>query len=151
MIAAAGSGALLLGAFGFELLGGLAPCKLCIWQRWPHGLAALLGLLVLLWPGRLLHVLGAALMLGSAGLGAYHTGVERGWWAGPSSCSGAGPGLSGLSGADLLSLEPGPPLVLCTDVAWQMFGLSMASYNALASLALAVLWVLAFSAAGTRR
>ena len=38
LLAAGGSLALLLGAFGFQAL-GYAPCKLCLWQRWPHGAA----------------------------------------------------------------------------------------------------------------
>src|SRR6185295_8411682 len=38
------SALLLTGAFLFQYAGGLAPCEMCIWQRWPHGAAILLGL-----------------------------------------------------------------------------------------------------------
>ena len=41
-LASLGSLALLVGAFGFQHLGGLPPCKLCIWQRYPHALAVLI-------------------------------------------------------------------------------------------------------------
>ena len=138
--AAAGSAALLLGALAFQYLGGLAPCPLCIWQRWPHGIAIALGLLLLAWPERGLTLLGALAMLAGAGIGLYHTGIERGWWPGPESCTGAGTGaLGGLSGDALLSLDAPTGLVMCDEVVWQMFGLSMASWNALASFGLALI------------
>src|SRR5258705_10688602 len=44
LLAGGVSAALLLGAFAFQYLGGLAPCEMCIWQRWPHGGAILFGL-----------------------------------------------------------------------------------------------------------
>jgi len=87
--------------------------------------------------------LGALAALGTAGIGAYHTGVERGWWQGPTSCTGAGNDLSGLSGADLLSTQIADTVIMCDEVAWAMLGLSMATWNMLFSLGLAVLWVMA--------
>lgn len=143
LLAAAGSLALLLGAFGFQLL-GYAPCKLCIWQRWPHGVAIAAGALVLAMGPLLL--LGLAGMLGAlttAGIGVYHTGIERGWWEGPSDCTGTGDSLAGMSGTDLLSTEVPVDIVLCDEVAWAFLGLSMASWNALISLALALIWAAA--------
>ena len=59
------------------------------------------------------------------------------------SCTGTGPGLGGLSGTDLLSQTDVPALVMCDQVAWALGGLSMASWNAVLSLGLAVIWVLA--------
>jgi len=90
------------------------------------------------YPARAGAFAGALAMLVGAGLGLYHTGVEREWWSGPAAC--AGEGLRGLSGAELLDPASAAPLVLCGDVAWSFLGLSMASWNALASLALAALW-----------
>lgn len=142
LLAAGGSAALLLGAYGFQAL-GYAPCQLCLWQRWPHGAAIVAGLLALtgvaftLWAAA-----GALSALTTAGIGAYHTGVERGWWEGPQACSGGG-SLSGLTGADLLSTEGASDVVRCDEVAWAFAGLSMASWNALASLLLAGVWVAA--------
>ena len=148
VIAGAGSAALLVGAWGFQAA-GYAPCAMCLWQRWPHWVAVALGLAA--WalradaPGGALAAiagLGAAAALATAGLGLFHTGVERKWWEGPSSCTGTGTGLSGLSGDELLSLEgPAPPM--CDVVAWSLMGLSMASWNALLSLGLAGLWTAA--------
>ena len=58
LLAAGGSAALLLGAFGFQYIGELAPCKLRIWQRYPHALAVLIGVAAVAIRGRLLPLLG---------------------------------------------------------------------------------------------
>ena len=142
LLAAGGSLALLVGAFIFQAL-GFAPCKLCLWQRWPHAAAiAVGGLVLLLGPLVLLGIAGALSALTTAGIGIYHTGVERGFWEGPSSCTGDAGGLGGLSGQDLLSTEAPNTIVLCDEVAWAdpVIGLSMATWNVLASLAFAYLW-----------
>ena len=140
LLAAGGSAALLAGAFLFQAL-GYAPCKLCLWQRWPHGAAILIGVLALAVPGRLLPALGALAALATSGVGVYHTGVERGWWLGPSTCT-SGP-IGGKSAEDLLNSIMNAPLIRCDEVAWSLFGLSMASWNAILSLALALIWVAA--------
>lgn len=141
LLAAGGSLALLLGAFFFQAL-GYAPCKLCIWQRWPHGVAIGAGVLVLaLGPMLLLGLIGLAGALTTAGIGIYHTGIERDYWEGPADCTGSGDSLAGMSGADLLSLDVPVDIVMCDEVAWAFLGLSMASWNALISFALAVIWV----------
>ncbi|GGH17867.1 dihydroneopterin aldolase [Cribrihabitans marinus] len=140
-MAAGGSAALLLGAWGFQYLGGLAPCKLCYWQRYPHAVAALLGLAALALPGRALPLLGALAALATAGIGAFHAGVEQGWWSGPSTCS-SGP-VGGLSAEELMDQIMAAPLVRCDDIPWEMLGISMAGWNALISLGLAGLWLMA--------
>jgi len=141
-LATAGSAALLAGAFGFEFIGGLAPCHLCWLQRYPHAAAILIGILALLLPKvlpRLLPVAGAAATLITAAYGAYHTGVERHWWPGPTTCtSGA---LGNISAKDLLAQIQAAPLVQCDVVAWSMLGISMASWNMLASLVLTAIWL----------
>ena len=81
-LAAVGSLAVLLGAFAFQAA-GYAPCAMCLWQRWPHAIAIGLGLLFALTRGRWVALLGALTMIVSAGLGVFHTGVERDWWEGP--------------------------------------------------------------------
>lgn len=142
-LAAAGSAALLAGAFAFQYIGGLAPCHLCLLQRYPHGAAVAIGALALLIPGtlfgRMLPWAGAAAALTTAAYGAYHTGVERHWWAGPDTCT-SGP-IGQLSAKDLLAQIQAAPVVQCDQVAWQMFGLSMASWNMLAALILVAIWV----------
>jgi disulfide bond formation protein DsbB len=142
LLAAGGSVALLAGAFLFQAM-GYAPCAMCLWQRWPHGAAIALGALGLFAPLALVALAGAAAALTTSGLGLYHAGVEQGWWEGPSSCTAAGGGLGGLSGSDLLSVEGAGRLVLCDEVVWSFLGLSMAGWNALISLGLALVWLLA--------
>ncbi len=145
LAAAGGSAALLLGALGFQYIGGLPPCDLCIWQRWPHLAAVILGAAALALPGRLLPLLGAVAALTTSGFGLYHTGVERGWWEGPSTCT-SGP-VGGLTPDQLMEQIMSAPLVRCDEVPWELLGLSMASWNALAALVLALVWLAAARAA----
>jgi disulfide bond formation protein DsbB len=135
----AGSAGLLLGAFAFQYLGGMAPCKLCLWQRWPHGAAVLIGALALLWPVRGLALLGALSALTTAGLGVYHTGVEQKWWQGPTTCTSSS--IDGVSPEQLLNQILAAPIVRCDEIAWQMLGLSMPSWNAVLSLVFAACWL----------
>ena len=144
ILAAAGSAALMIGALAFQHIGGMAPCKLCIWQRWPHVTAIAIGALAMLavLPQRLLAGLGAVAALTTAGIGVYHTGVERGCWEGTASCrSGC---VAGRYDEDLFAQIMAAPLVRCDEVPWEMLGLSMASWNAVASLCLAGLWLMAW-------
>ncbi len=139
LLAAGGSAGLLLAAFAFQHLGGMAPCKLCLWQRWPHGAAIGIGALAVVIPGMLLPLFGALAALATAGIGAYHTGVEKDWWEGPSSCSAQG--TEGLTAQELMDQILSAPLVRCDEVPWSMFGLSMASWNMVVALILALLWL----------
>jgi disulfide bond formation protein DsbB len=137
--AAFGSFALLAGAFIFQLM-GYAPCKMCMWQRWPHATAVVIGVFAVAVSRhqKVFAVLGALAATTTAVIGVYHTGVERKWWEGPSSCTGSG----ALNTNDLLSTDIAT-IVMCNDVVWSLLGLSMASYNALISFALAALWIVA--------
>ncbi len=134
------SAALLLGAWGFQYF-GYAPCEMCIWQRWPHGMAIWLGL-----GGGLLLATGALprktatliatlaiLALGLSGaIGVFHAGVEWKLWPGPPACTGFGyvPGQEDVSGFQI---------VRCDEAQWRLFGISLAGYNALFSLGFAYL------------
>ncbi|MCE8546282.1 disulfide bond formation protein B [Ruegeria pomeroyi] len=141
LLAAGGSAALLLAAWGFQYLGGMAPCKLCIWQRYPHGAAALIGAVTLATGWRILPWAGALAALTTAGIGLYHAGVEQGWWEGPTTCT-SGP-IGGLSAEQLMAQIMEAPLVRCDEIPWDLFGISMAGWNGLVSLGLALVWLLA--------
>lgn len=141
ILAGLGSAALLLGAFGFQHLGDLAPCKLCLWQRWPHAAAVVLALVGALWPARVVALAGAVAAGTTAGIGGYHVGVEQRWWQGPTTCSGGD--ISGQSVQDLLKSILEAPIVRCDEIAWEWLGLSMAGWNMVISLALMGLWLLA--------
>jgi disulfide bond formation protein DsbB len=137
-----GSALLLVAAFGFQHLGGLAPCEMCLWQRWPHAVAIGIGAVALAVPMGVIALLGALSMAVNAGISLLHTGVERGWWVLNLACTGGGD-LSAMDIAALLDPSIGAPIVLCTEVAWSLLGLSMASWNGLASLALGAIWIAA--------
>ena len=142
LVAAAGSGMLLAGAYLFQAL-GYAPCQMCFWQRYPHTLAIAIGAVLWLWPSRFLAALGALSTLMTAGIGAFHAGVEQKWWDGPSSCTGDGAGLSGLSGQDLLATNTLEKLVMCDEISWAFAGLSMPGWNAVFSTLLCATWIIA--------
>ena len=141
LLAAAGSLALIVGALTFQYL-GYPPCKLCHWQRWPHYAAIAIGAGVLvLGPLALLGVAGALAALITAGIGFYHSGVEQGYWEGPSTCTGDAGGLAGMSGDQLLSLDTTDTIIMCDEITWSFAGLSMATWNAILSLVLAAIWL----------
>ena len=138
-----GSVALLLAAFAFQYLGGLPPCPLCIDQRWAHGIAIALGVLVLVWPRRGLAVLAGFAVLVGAGIALYHAGIEQQWWAGPTTCTALDPGT--VPSGELLDRILETPVVLCDQIAWSFGGVSMAGWNAILSLILALVWLRAYA------
>ncbi|MCU0908486.1 MAG: disulfide bond formation protein B [Rhodobacteraceae bacterium] len=140
VLAAGGSVALLAGAFIFQAL-GYPPCALCLWQRWPHAAAIAIGAVALFLPHAALPLAGAGAALATAGVGLYHTGVERAWWDGPTTCTSAP--LGQLSPQELMEQIMTAPLVRCDEVAWSLAGLSMASWNAILSVLLALAWAMA--------
>lgn len=150
LLAGAGSAALLLGALGFQAA-GYAPCELCILQRWPHLAAVIAAALIgaLGWR-RPLAVLGLLAALMAAALGAYHAGVELGWWQGPSHCSGGIADIARMSPADLMKSIKAAAPVRCDEVAWQLLGISMAGWNAMLSAGLAALWARSAAAPARR-
>ena len=134
-------------AFVAQHVFGLAPCTLCIWQRWPYVLAAVCALLALSTPvgryGRTgLMSLAAAAFVAGAGISGFHAGVEYGWWAGLPECGGDGvsPEVSMRDLDAVLSGQERP--VSCAEPALVVLGLSMAGWNFLASLFLAVATIL---------
>ncbi|MDZ7904407.1 MAG: disulfide bond formation protein B [Cypionkella sp.] len=140
MAAAGGSAALLLGAFGFQYLGGLLPCTLCLWQRWPHAAAVAIGALGLALPQRIWPILGALAALTTAAIALFHVGVEQFWWDGLATCTANS--MAGVSVDDLLSLDTQVAApVRCDAIPWQFMGLSMAGWNGVLSLGLAAAWV----------
>lgn len=140
ILASFGSAALLAGAFVFQAL-GYPPCHLCLLQRWPHAAAVVIGVLALVLGWRMLPWLGATAALTTAGLGLYHTGVERQWWEGPTTCTSGS--IAGVDPKALLDQILAAPIVKCDVAAWQLLGISMASWNMLLSLILVFVWIAA--------
>lgn len=136
--------ATIAGAWFFEIVLEILPCPLCLVQRYAYYFAFPFGLLVavaiakgtprcLIIPP--LAVL-ALVALGNAGLGAYHAGVEWGFWTGPTACSGT---VLDLGRGSLLENLDRVKVVRCDEVQWRFLGLSLAGYNALISLLMAVI------------
>jgi disulfide bond formation protein DsbB len=132
--------ALLAGALGSQYLGGLHPCEMCHWQRWPHYAAVGLALLSFVMRGPLLVRLAGAAIALSGLIGVYHSGVELGILEGLTQCSSA---VRTTSGADLLAEIMSAPVIRCDQVQWTFAGISMAGWNAIISVsgALLILWL----------
>ncbi len=135
------------GALGFQYIGGLRPCELCLYQRWPYYAVAGIGLIAALAGDR--RVSGAVLLLAAllfaidAGLAFYHAGVEQHWFAGPGACTGLA--LKAGSVEDLQAQLLATPPVRCDQIQWSLFGISLAGWNVVAALALTIFSLAAFA------
>ncbi|MCH1427789.1 MAG: disulfide bond formation protein B [Alphaproteobacteria bacterium] len=128
---------LLAGAFWFEIIVGLPPCNLCIWQRWPHAIIiAIAGIGLVAIKQNWMLLLIALSAISTALIGLYHSGVEQGWWSGPSGCSNQLNSDTDISSLTTSLLEM--PVVKCDEIAWSLMGISMAGWNSIASFAIAV-------------
>ena len=128
---------LLLGALGSQFLGGLYPCEMCHWQRWPHYSAVLLAAATFVVPQRSLRaslVLVAALLIGISGaIGLFHAGVEYHWWNGITACTTT-VSMAGTTPAERLAAIMNAPMVRCDAAQWTLAGISLAGFNAIFSL-----------------
>jgi len=125
--------AVYVAQFGF----GLAPCEMCWWQRYPHFAAIPLAGAAFATRGTRMGAalvrLAALAILVSGLIGAFHAGVEYGWWQGPTACS------STSLGDDPLAAIMNAPLIRCDTAPWTLMGVSLAGFNFLISVASAVL------------
>jgi disulfide bond formation protein DsbB len=137
--------ATLAGAWFFELVLDIRPCPLCLEQRYAYYLAVPLGLVLAFAASRraprpvLLAGFAVLLLaaLANAWLGGYHAGVEWQFWQGPTDCSG--PLVNLGSAGNLLERLDTVKVVRCDEVQWRFLGLSLAGYNVLISLAMALI------------
>ena len=131
--------AVLGAALASQYWGGLDPCELCLAERWPWWGAIVISAAVWLSGNRLSLTASASALalvfLVSAGLGFYHAGVELHWFAGPSACTAGDTAATSIDAlrAQLIGKQP----VMCDQVQWSLFDISLAGWNGLASLALA--------------
>jgi disulfide bond formation protein DsbB len=137
-----GASGLLFGALGFQYLGGLAPCEMCLWQR--YALLVVIGLGLLAWAARnarAVQLLAALAMAADAALGLFHVGVEQHWWQGITTCAAAP--VTGSTSA-IMAQVLAQPLVRCDAIPWSLFGISMAGWNAIVAALLtgAALWLI---------
>jgi disulfide bond formation protein DsbB len=132
---------LLGGAIGSQYLGGLFPCEMCMWQRWPHVAAIFAALAAIALRGNrfasaVFTLLSAFALATSGAIGAFHAGVEYGWWEGLTTCATNARPAPGQSALDAIM---NATLVRCDVAPWDLFGISLAGYNALFSLGGALL------------
>lgn len=137
LLALALPAALLAGAWMFQLIGGLIPCEMCHWQRWPH--YAALGVAALAFgtrgrPRVALIAVAALLIATSGAIGVAHLGVEQHWWNGFTACT-APTNITGTTAAERLDSLLAQPIVRCDMPQWTLFGVSMAAFNAFFSVA----------------
>ena len=138
------SASLYAGALWFQYVGGLMPCSLCLWQRWPHIIIVLLALISLF--VRMPRLVLTAIAIAAATsviLAGYHAGVEWQLWSGPGGCT-----ASLTRSGDLTSLTDSllaTPVVRCDEVAWSFMGLSMAGWNSLFSLDICLIALICLS------
>lgn len=143
----------LLGALAFQYIGGLEPCVLCIYQRWPYVAVLGLSLLALMLGGNrttrgvLLYLCAGTFIVG-LGLAVYHVGIEQGIFEGTAACGGV---ATPETLEELRAQLEAAPVVRCDEVAWSLFGISLAGYNGLISLALAAFSFTAARIAPRRR
>lgn len=125
--------ALMAGALAFQYVGHLYPCEMCWWQRYPHIAAILLAAAAFLVGDagyrKVLVLLAALAILTSGAIGVYHAGVEYHWWRGLTACTAT------ISGPVTLDSIMNAPIVRCDVAQWRLFGISLAGYNALFSIA----------------
>jgi disulfide bond formation protein DsbB len=137
--------ATLAGAWYFEIVLKMPPCPLCLEERIPYHVIIPLSLLLAIAalaraPRTLIAVGFVAIMIAvlcGAAISTYHAGVEWSWWPGPTDCSG--PIADFTKQGSLLSQLDSVHPIRCDEAAWRLFGISLAGYNALISLALAVI------------
>lgn len=131
--------AIILGtAFAFQLA-GYPPCDLCWWQRYPYMAimgVALVGTAIRAVPRLWLLLLLALLFATDAGIAAFHFGVEQRWWEGLSTCSSYVDVTDSID--DALKAIMDAPLIRCDEIAWSLFGISMAGYNFLIATIMAI-------------
>lgn len=148
--------ATIAGAWFFQLVLEILPCPLCLEQRYAYYLAIPLGALTALAAKNgaprppLLAALAilALATLANAGLGAYHSGVEWGFWKGPTDCSG--PVVNLGNAGDLFSRLDTVKVVRCDEVQWRFLGLSLAGYNVLISLLMSAIAAWGFARTAKR-
>ena len=114
-LATLGSLVLMGSVYFFQHVLGYAPCKMCLWQRWPHAAAILIGIIAIALRDARLALLGGLAALTTSIIGFYHAGVELKWWDGPQTCTSGS--TTGMSSQDLLNQILAAPIARCDVVA----------------------------------
>lgn len=142
--------ATILAAWGFQVIGGYLPCALCLQQRWPYYIGLPLAFVSLAsawlngpaWLTRGTLAAAGLVFLYGAYLGLFHAGVEWALWEGPSDCAAT----PATSTGNILEQIEDIRIVPCNEASWRFpaaWGLSFAGWNAVISLVLGLVAVVA--------
>ncbi|MEO1489372.1 MAG: disulfide bond formation protein B [Pseudomonadota bacterium] len=128
---------LLAGAYISQYVFGLFPCEMCWWQRYPHFVALLFAALAFFAPpARMWAALAGVGLMTSGVIGAFHAGVEYGWWQGITACAKIDGSINVLD-------PSAAPLQRCDTAPWDLFGISLAGFNFLfSSMGAIAIWAL---------
>lgn len=141
------SATMLAIAHAFEAFGGLSPCALCLHQREVYwvalGISALAMFVRFLLHNhslmRAVNAILAVVFLSGAAIAFFHSGVEQHWWKGLPECAKIG---NVVVAEDLLgALSKSMNTASCDEIPWAFLGLSMAVWNTITSLGLALISV----------
>jgi len=133
--------------------GGLAPCELCLTERWPWDVAIVIAFVAAMAGSRpalswVALLLAAVFAVGSV-LAFYHVGVEQHWFAGPSACTAAAGTPETLEALEAQLMHQQP--ARCDEPVWTLFGVSLAGWNFLASLVMTAICLTGFAWVRGRR
>ena len=136
----AASAAVLGAALLSQYWGGLAPCELCLLERAPWWIAMGIAIATLLFTRQLALPVTAMLLalvfIASTALGFYHVGVEQHWFRGPTACTSSSGVPQTL--AELKQMLARTQTVMCDQVQWSLAGISLAGWNFIASVMIAI-------------
>lgn len=136
-------------ALFFQHVLGYAPCELCYYQRYPYMLVIAISAIAFVTRNR--HDIGLkraargflimiiALLFLDAAIALFHVGVEQKWWEGLSTCTANFD--AGATSAELLDTILNANAIRCDEPQWTLLGVSMAGYNFLIALGLAIFGV----------
>ncbi|RCL02751.1 MAG: Disulfide bond formation protein B [Candidatus Tokpelaia sp. JSC188] len=141
----------VLSALGFQYIIGLMPCKLCLMERTPYYIGALLMIVtIILFTIRILDIYIRRLFIATFllmfydfALSVYHVGMEWMLWLGPRDCI-LSDDLSMLKTVsnlldNLNTMHPN----LCSKAVGYFLGLSMAGWNSIAAFSYSAIAALA--------
>ena len=133
----------LLFVFILQYEYGILPCKICIWQRWPHIFNIFIALIIISSSSipNYIMVLGLINMFLAFILALYHYGLEQNLWDNMFSCSGEIK-FNDLSTEEILKNLNNTPIKTCEIEAWNFLNLSLTGWNMILTIFISLIWLL---------
>ena len=133
----------LLFVFILQYEYGILPCKICIWQRWPHIFNVFIALIIISSSSipNYIMVLGLINMFLAFILALYHYGLEQNLWDNVFLCSGEIK-FNDLSTEEILKNLNNTPIKTCEIEAWNFLNLSLTGWNMILTIFISLIWLL---------